>query len=135
MDLQIDDVVKGQVSWPPWVEIITNVSHLMTVFNSSVNFYIYLAKHWRIILGRPESAASERTETIRLRTSVVVHDNHHYPVHNNRSSSFVNSNHLTIPNHHEHAGEQTHMLVSADVSASANDGEPRRTTRNGEVHC
>lgn len=120
---------------------MTNVSHLMTVFNSSVNFYIYLAKHWRIIFGRPESAASERTETIRLRTSVVVHDNHHYPVHNNRNSSFVttNSNHLTIPNHHEHAGEQTQMLVSADVSAS-NDGEPQQprrttTTRNGEVHC
>ena len=29
------------VDWPYWVEIITHLSHFMTVLNSSVNFYVY----------------------------------------------------------------------------------------------
>ncbi len=33
------------VSWPDWLETITHFSHLLMVFNSSVNFYIYLVKH------------------------------------------------------------------------------------------
>ena len=31
--------------WPTWVHRTSQVSHLLTVFNSSTNFYIYLAKH------------------------------------------------------------------------------------------
>lgn len=113
--------------WPSWVEIFSNFSHLLTVFNSSVNFYIYFAKHWRVILGRPESPdRQDRTEVLRLttRASVVVHDNNHYPsLHGTR-----------LPNQHENAVEHTTMLVNAVVSAS-NDGEPQTQTRNGEVHC
>ena len=33
-----------EVLWPPWVEYVTCLSHLLTTFNSSVNFYIYMFK-------------------------------------------------------------------------------------------
>ena len=111
----------------------------MTVFNASVNFYIYLAKHWRVILGYPESAASDRTEVLRLRTSVVVHNNHHYPPINTALSLSGNGNgfnnhgrngngrlpcsrrptQANIANQSEHAIEETKMLVNVIVSAPA----------------
>ena len=59
--------------WPNWIKIITHFSHLALVFNSSVNFYIYLGKHWRTIFNIPESSASNETEMTRLPTSVVTH--------------------------------------------------------------
>jgi hypothetical protein len=31
--------------WPNWVGYVTHLSHLLTVFNSSANFFIYLLKH------------------------------------------------------------------------------------------
>ena len=31
--------------WPTWVNFIASASHLLIVFNSSVNFFIYFAKH------------------------------------------------------------------------------------------
>ena len=34
------------IHWPPWVESITQISHFLTVLNSSVNFYIYRATHY-----------------------------------------------------------------------------------------
>jgi hypothetical protein len=37
--------VKGELEWPNWIEYITQLSHLFTVFNSSSNFFIYLMKH------------------------------------------------------------------------------------------
>ena len=43
--------MENPISWPPWVEIVTNISHLLTSFNSSVNFYIYLFKHYKTICG------------------------------------------------------------------------------------
>ena len=48
--------------WPDWIKITTNFSHLALVFNSSVNFYIYLGKHWRTTFNIPESRASNQTE-------------------------------------------------------------------------
>jgi hypothetical protein len=33
--------------WPPWVQYTTHFSHLLTVINSSVNFYIYFLKHYK----------------------------------------------------------------------------------------
>ena len=36
---------EDAMSWPLWVEYLTNISHLTTTINSSVNFYIYIAKH------------------------------------------------------------------------------------------
>ncbi len=148
-DLQHD--AGRPIVWPEWVEILTNVSHLMTTFNSSVNFYIYLAKHWRMILGRPASNASERTEMTRLRTSVVVHDNHHYPPilhnstntrHHGNSLNISKSGHhhqlQKLRNHDQNAVEETRMLVNVIVSApndDENDTSTTQTTRNGEVHC
>ena len=35
---------QEKIHWPGWVHSISQVSHLLTVFNSSINFYIYLAK-------------------------------------------------------------------------------------------
>merc|ERR1712141_581565 len=55
--MQVD---YGAVEWPYWVEIFVCISHLMVVFNSSVNFYIYFAKHWRIILGLPNRSTRTR---------------------------------------------------------------------------
>ena len=43
------DHSKKHIRWPHFVEIFTNVSHLFLVFNSSVNFYIYLVKHPKIL--------------------------------------------------------------------------------------
>ena len=34
------------INWPFWIETITQISHFLTVFNSSVNFYIYWATHY-----------------------------------------------------------------------------------------
>ena len=31
--------------WPEWINFIASASHLLIVFNSSVNFFIYLAKY------------------------------------------------------------------------------------------
>ena len=84
-------------------------------------------------MGRPESAASDRTETLRLRTSVVVHNNHHYPpinLHNSGNGRLNGLNHHTsgthrhdannlriISNQSENAVEETKMLVNVLVSA------------------
>ena len=38
-------VVQGAVHWPVWVYCTQHLSHLLTVINSSVNFYIYCYKH------------------------------------------------------------------------------------------
>ena len=48
--------------WPDWIKITTDFSHLALVFNSSVNFYIYLGKHWRTIFNIPESRSSNQIE-------------------------------------------------------------------------
>ena len=37
-------MLKDDIQWPEWVYKITQVSHLLTVLNSSINFYIYVAK-------------------------------------------------------------------------------------------
>ena len=110
------------LEWPYWIELVSNISHLMTVFNSSVNFYIYFAKHWRIILGRPEPNATNHTEVLRLRTSVVLHNNHHYPSiainsYNPTGNSTTTNNAQLSANQSANAGEETHMLVNALVSA------------------
>jgi len=36
---------KEDLVWPPWVQYTIHLSHLLTVINSSVNFYIYFLKH------------------------------------------------------------------------------------------
>ena len=54
--------------WPPWVKIFFHFSRLALVFDSSVNFYIYLGKHWRTFFNIPESSASNQTEMTVNRT-------------------------------------------------------------------
>ena len=36
------------VVWPDWIETFTHLSHLLTVFNASVNFYIYYFSRYKI---------------------------------------------------------------------------------------
>jgi hypothetical protein len=92
-------VDTGEIQWPTWIETLTNISHLLTAFNSSVNFYIYLAKHWRSILGIPEP--NDRYDTLALgyttRTSVS-----HIQVNSARIAANLN----------EDASEMTRMLVA-----------------------
>ena len=47
------------MAWPEWVHRTTQVSHLLTVTNSSINFYIYVAK-------QVSSIYSVSTDTSRL---------------------------------------------------------------------
>eukprot|EP00093_Oithona_nana_P015158 15158.XXX_1229320_1231616_1 [CDS] Oithona nana genome sequencing. len=136
--LQVDEEDK---EWPNWVELISNFSHLAIVFNSSVNFYIYFAKHWRAILNIPESRASNQTELTRIRTSVVAHNFNHRNSHTYHPSAPAiseqmdkiqppaPSSKLTVPNgstngktnldanQTENATEDTRMLVNVIVSA------------------
>ena len=133
---QVGRAEGEQLHWPPWIELVTHISHLMTVFNSSVNFYIYFAKHWRIILGRPEPSATNHTEVMRLRTSVVFHDNNRYPsiaVNSFPQINTANNTQLSA-NQHNSSNENTHMLVNAQVSApNDTNGTKKGTTKNGEV--
>ena len=36
----------GNITWPVWIESITQISHFLTVLNSSVNFYIFCATRY-----------------------------------------------------------------------------------------
>ena len=35
---------NNHYGWPIWVEIVTKISHVMVVFNSSVNYFVYWLK-------------------------------------------------------------------------------------------
>ena len=37
-------VCQENMQWPGWVYKTSQVSHLLTVLNSSINFYIYIGK-------------------------------------------------------------------------------------------
>ena len=37
---------ENDVKWPLWIESVTQISHFLTVLNSSVNFYIYFGTHY-----------------------------------------------------------------------------------------
>ena len=52
------------ISWPIWVHQVSQVSHFLTVFNSSITFYIYLAKHGRRELLRLTSSVSNQSLNI-----------------------------------------------------------------------
>ena len=54
--------VPDNHDWPNWIKIITHFSHLALVFNSSVNFYIYLGKHWRTIFNITASREQPQIE-------------------------------------------------------------------------
>jgi len=44
-------ISAADLHWPLWIVYITEVSHLLTVINSSVNFYIYCFKNYRDKIG------------------------------------------------------------------------------------
>jgi len=52
--------------WPTWVNFIASASHLLIVFNSSVNFFIYFAKHRQRKLN---TAGSIEMDTMAVRLS------------------------------------------------------------------
>ena len=54
--------------WPSWVGSVTQMSHLLTVLNSSVNFYIYQAKHYK---GQSSAARRPNRSSV-LSTQVLV---------------------------------------------------------------
>ena len=111
--------------WPPWIETLTNISHLLTVFNSSVNFYIYFAKHYQSILGRQGSA--DRTDTVRLTTMSSYQNNvSRHNSHVLTSTTTTNRTAtVTAANQHEEAREDSKMLVNAIVNHS--------TQKNGDL--
>jgi len=41
--------MEDKRAWPTWVEAVTHISHFLTTFNSSVNFYVYCFKHFSVI--------------------------------------------------------------------------------------
>lgn len=36
-------------AWPAWVESVTHISHFLMTVNSSVNFYVYCVKHYKLL--------------------------------------------------------------------------------------
>ena len=34
------------INWPLWIQSVSQISHFLTVLNSSVNFYVYLMTHY-----------------------------------------------------------------------------------------
>ncbi|XP_040579725.1 FMRFamide receptor [Lepeophtheirus salmonis] len=72
---ELIQVGTGRLVWPHWIETITNVSHLLTTFNSSVNFYIYFAKHYKSILPEfcsPRNRRSLSDTTVGRPTTYTV---------------------------------------------------------------
>ena len=47
----------GKIKWPSWIESLTQISHFLTVLNSSVNFYIFSATRY----GLPDSLCKRRS--------------------------------------------------------------------------
>ena len=46
--LHHDEGEEKDIKWPAWVDFMIHVNHFLTVFNSSVNFYIYYFTHYGI---------------------------------------------------------------------------------------
>ena len=36
------------INWPLWIQSVSQISHFLTVLNSSVNFYVYLMTHYKL---------------------------------------------------------------------------------------
>ena len=57
----VSDDDDAKRAWPPWVESVTHISHFLMTLNSSVNFYVYCAKHRGVVsrlFGRKPSASN-----------------------------------------------------------------------------
>lgn len=73
--------------WPPWVESTTHISHFLFTFNSSVNFYIYCVKHFKLV-SRLCSKSSDNQDAQTLATSMVAES---------KSRSLSNGNNVAKP--------------------------------------
>ena len=61
--------------WPSWIESTTHVAHFLMSFNSSVNFYVYCAKHVRFSCRSPESTdngTTSMTTTLAGKNQLIV---------------------------------------------------------------
>ena len=75
------DINIDKIEWPSWVEYITNISHFLIVFNSSINFYIYYFNHNGIpvcmcLRGDQPPSTVEMTEKFRraaMLSEIEVH--------------------------------------------------------------
>ena len=54
-------VISKTVYWPTWVESTTHLSHFMTTFDSSINFYVYAFKQ---CMSRRKSSESSNSRFI-----------------------------------------------------------------------
>ena len=122
ISFQVD---TGKIVWPPWIETLTNVSHLLTVFNSSVNFYIYFAKHYQSILGRQSSTQNE--ETVRLTNLSTYCNNQNHNSHS-RHNSHITVHRNSAANQLEEARENSKMLVHATTQTAASQQQ-----KNGDL--
>ncbi len=50
--------------WPNWIGYVTHLSHLLTVFNSSANFFIYLLKHPSFFANKQQATLPGRQVSI-----------------------------------------------------------------------
>ena len=60
----------SEVRWPAWCLRVSQVSHLLTVTSSSVNFYIYLVKHGRREMRNLTRRTSPWTDSMALSDNV-----------------------------------------------------------------
>ena len=47
--------------WPHWIESVTHVAHFLMSLNSSVNFYVYFVKHFRLSCKSKHSSGAIET--------------------------------------------------------------------------
>ena len=47
--------------WPHWIESVTHVAHFLMSLNSSVNFYVYFVKHFRLSCKSKHSSGTIET--------------------------------------------------------------------------
>ena len=77
--------VKGELVWPNWIGYVTHLSHLLTVFNSSANFFIYLLKH-------PTLFTAKQPATSLPGLQVIIKGNNQ-----NKKSIFLGKSCATVP--------------------------------------
>ena len=56
--MQVRLTTNNKRSWPSWVESTTHVAHSLMSLNSSVNFYVYCVKHFRVSCCPAKSSSS-----------------------------------------------------------------------------
>jgi len=77
--LKSDVQSNDQIEWPAWVQYITNISHFLTVFNSSINFYIYYFNHQGIPVPRCLRTTNKDSANVEMmeqgRSATMLSDN------------------------------------------------------------